>query len=89
MLFIEYDVTSEGLIELVALINAVEEDGADPDGEAWLDWRRSHEDGGHGCASVPPDDLILMESTEDPDDLAAIIERVLLADRRTKEEVAS
>jgi hypothetical protein len=38
---------------------------------------------------VPPDDLILMESTEDPDDLAAIIERVLLADRRTKEEVAS
>jgi len=89
MLFIEYDVTEDGQIELVALINAVEEDGDDPDGEAWLTWRRSHEDGGHGCAPVPPEDLALMETTEDPDELAAIVERVLLADRRTKEEVPS
>jgi hypothetical protein len=88
LLFIEYDVTSEGQIELVALINAVEEDGSDPDGEAWLNWRRSHEDGGLGCAPVPPEELALMEVTEDPDGLAAIVERVLLADRRTKEEVA-
>jgi len=89
MLFIEYDVSPEGLIELVALINAIEEDQADPDGEAWLEWRRSHEDDGHGCAPVPPDDLALMEATEDPGELAAIVERILLADRRTKEEVAS
>ena len=32
MLFIEYDVTPTGEIVLVALINAVEEDGADEDG---------------------------------------------------------
>jgi hypothetical protein len=28
-----------------------------------------------------------MESTEDPDELAAVVERILLADRRTKEDV--
>ena len=39
MLFIEYDVHPSGQIELVALINAVEEDGLDPDGAAWLTWR--------------------------------------------------
>jgi hypothetical protein len=89
MLFIEYDVTVDGRIELVALINAVEEDENDPDGEAWLDWRRNHEDGGLGCARVSPGDLALMEATEDPDDLAAIVERVLLDDRRTKEEAVS
>ena len=33
MLFIEYDVNPEGEIELVALINAIEEDGEDPDGK--------------------------------------------------------
>ena len=41
MLFIEYDVSTEGEIELVALINAIEEDGQDPDGEAWWVWRSS------------------------------------------------
>lgn len=89
MLAIEYDVTPEGVIELVALINAVEEDGADPGGEAWLTWRRSHEDGGLGCAPIPPDDLARMEGTEDPEALRAIVESVILADRRAKEEVAS
>lgn len=89
MLAIEYDVTPEGEIELVALVNAVEEDGADPDGEAWLTWRRSPEDGGLGCAPIPPDDLARMEGTEDPEALRAIVESVILADRRTKEEVAS
>ena len=39
MLFIEYDVTPDGSIELVALINAVEENGADPDGADWMAWR--------------------------------------------------
>ena len=39
MLFIEYDVTAQGEIELVALINATEEDGADPDGADWMAWR--------------------------------------------------
>ena len=55
MLFIEYDVNLEGEIELVALINAIEEDGKDPDGEAWLVGRAEHEDGGMGCAGVPPE----------------------------------
>jgi hypothetical protein len=88
MLFVEYDVMDDGQIELVALINAVDEDGSDPTGEVWLTWRRSHEDGGHGCAPVPPGDLALMESAQDPDELAAIVERILLADRRTKERAA-
>lgn len=84
-LAIEYDVTPEGLIEVVALVNAVEEDGADPEGDAWLAWRRTHEDGGLGCVLVPPDDLAMMEATEDPDELRGIVERVVLEDRRTKE----
>jgi hypothetical protein len=87
VLFIEYDVTEKGEIELVALIDAVEEDGDDPDGEAWMAWRAEHEDGGMGCVGVPPEDLTTMEQTEDPDELAAIVERIILADRATKEEV--
>lgn len=87
MLAIEYDVSESGEIQLVALINAVEENGDDPDGSAWLTWRRSLEDGGMGCAPVPPDDLELLERTEDPDQLRAIVERVVLADRAAKETV--
>ena len=90
MLFIEYDVTPEGEIELVALVNAIEENGEDDDGAAWMDWRRSEfDDDGMGSVGVPPEDLALMESTEDPDELRAIVERIILADRATKEEVAS
>jgi len=89
MLFLEYDVTQDGQIELVALINAVEEDDEDPDGEAWLSWRRTREDKGLGCAPVLPEELALMEATESPEELAAIVERVILADRRMKEEVVS
>jgi hypothetical protein len=84
-LAIEYDVTPAGVIELVGLINAVEEDGTDPDGAAWLAWRRAHEDGGLGCVLVPPADLSRMEATEDPDELRTIVEQVILADRRAKE----
>lgn len=84
-LAIEYDVTLEGEIELVALINAVEEDGDDPDGEAWLGWRMTHEDRGMGSVLVPPETLARMEATEDPDELRAIVEQLVLADRRTKE----
>ena len=89
VLVIEYDVTVEGMVELVALINAVEEGGADPGGEAWLAWRRGHEDSGMGCAPVPPEMLTRMEATEDPDELRAIVETVILADRRAKEELPS
>jgi hypothetical protein len=85
MLFIEYDVDPEGTIELVALIDAVDEDGQDPDGDAWLAWRRSHEDGGMGCAPVPRADAEAMEAAESPDQLRAVVERVVLADRATKE----
>ena len=89
MLFIEYDVTPEGEIELVALINAIEEDDADPDGEHWKAWRAEHEDGGMGSVGVSSADLTLMEETEDPDALAAIVEGIILADRANKEEVTS
>lgn len=41
-----------------------------------------------GCVPVPSDDLKAMESTEDPSELRAIVERIILADRATKEEVA-
>ena len=89
MLFIEYDVTQNGEIELVALINAVEEDGEDPDGEAWMTWRAQHEDGGMGSVGVSAADLTIMEATEEPAELSAIVERIILADRAGKEEVPS
>jgi hypothetical protein len=89
VLFIEYDVNEKGEIELVALINAVEEDGQDPDGEAWLAWRAEHEDKGMGCVGVPPADLKQMEEAEDTEELVGIVERIILADRATKEEVPS
>ena len=85
MLFIEYDVSKDGKIELVALINAVEEDGNDSDGEAWLQWRATHDDGGMGCVGVQHQDLNAMESAEDPETLATIVERLIIADRITKE----
>ncbi|MHB8290260.1 MAG: hypothetical protein ACYDEY_13715 [Acidimicrobiales bacterium] len=87
MLAVEYDVMPDGLVEVVALINAVDEEDSDPDGEGWLAWRRSHEDGGLGCARIPPTELARMEATEDPEELWAIVESVILADRLTKEEV--
>jgi hypothetical protein len=88
LLCIEYDVAPDGGIELVALINAVDEDGDDPDGEAWLAWRRrTFDDEGFGCAAVGDDDLALLESTEDAVSLRAIVERIVLADRGTKERV--
>jgi hypothetical protein len=87
VLAVEYDVTPDGQIELVALMNAVDEEGSDPEGEAWLAWRRSHEDEGLGCAPIPPAELARMEATEDPEELRAIVENVILADRRAKEEI--
>ena len=43
------------------------------------------DDNGLGCAGVPASQLALMERTEDPDELRAIVERIILADRATKE----
>ena len=88
MLFIEYDVHDDGEIELVALINATEEGGEDEDGEAWLSWRRTHEDAGMGCAPVSPAELRQLEETEDPDELRALVEQIILTDRAGKETVA-
>ena len=89
MLAIEYDVTEAGEIELVALVNAVDEDGDDPAGVAWLAWRRGLEDAGMGCAPVPDEELRRLEQTEDAEELRGIVERVVLDDRRAKERVAS
>jgi hypothetical protein len=87
LLFIEYDVTAQGAIEVVALINAVEENGDDADGADWMAWRASEfDDDGLGCVGVPASELALMETTEDADRLRAIVERVILADRATKEQ---
>ena len=86
MLFIEYDVHPDGEIELVALVNAVDEDRYDPDGSSWLQWRSAEfDDDGLGCVGVSPTDLALMEETEDPDQLRTIVERIILADRSVKE----
>jgi hypothetical protein len=88
VLFIEYDVGRDGQIQLVGLINAVERDGQDPAGEAWLAWRRqTFDDDGLGCVAVRPDELAAMESTDDPDELRSIVERIILADRADKEAV--
>ena len=89
MLFIEYDVGDDGMIEVVGLINAIEETDEDPLGEDWMGWRQSFDDNGLGCVGVSPEDLTLMESTDDPEQIRAIVERVILADRATKEEVPS
>jgi hypothetical protein len=86
VLFIEYDVTSAGAIELVALINAVEENGNDVDGADWLAWRvAAFDDHGMGCVGVPAADLARLEQTEDAGELRAIVERIILDDRATKE----
>ena len=86
MLFIEYDVTPTGAIELVPLINAVEENGEDVDGSDWLAWRTAaFDDGGLGCVGVSAVQLALMEQTDDVEQLRAIVERIILDDRTTKE----
>jgi hypothetical protein len=86
MLFIEYDVDPDGEIELVALVNAVDEDGHDPDGSSWLQWRVAEfDDDGLGCVGVSPSELARMENTEDPIQLRAMVERIILADRSAKE----
>jgi hypothetical protein len=86
MLFIEYDVAADGVMEVVGLVNAVESDDRDPLGDAWLAWRRTEfEDGGLGCAAVAPADLVRMESARDADALHAVVEEILLADRAAKQ----
>ncbi len=86
MLFIEYDVTAQGEIELVALINAVEENGEDGDGAAWMSWRVTEfDDDGLGCVGVPPDQLARLVQTDDVDELRGIVEAIVLDDRARKE----
>ena len=90
MLFIEYDVDAQGQIELVALINAVEEDGQDEDGSDWLAWRRSEfDDGGAGCVGVTPTSSPRWRRPSDPEQLRAMVEGIILADRATKEGASS
>jgi hypothetical protein len=85
VLFIEYDVRQDGMIELVALIEAVDEAGDDPEGDAYHAWRRTHEDGGLGCLKVGHADREALERMEDPDELRSAVEALVLADRRQKE----
>lgn len=89
MLFIEYDVGDDGTIVVVGLINAIEENDEDPFGEDWMIWRQSFDDNGLGCVAVSAEDLTLMESTDDPEQIRDIVERIILTDRATKEEVPS
>jgi hypothetical protein len=90
MLFIEYDVDAEGQIELVALINAIDEEGQDADGSEWLAWRRSEfDDDGAGCVGVTADDLATLEATDDPAQLRSLVEGIILADRAAKESAAT
>jgi hypothetical protein len=89
LLFIEYDVTPDGAIEVVALVNAVEENGEDADGADWLAWRVTEfDDDGLGCVGVPAAQLALMETTDDLDELRSVVERIILADRATKERAS-
>jgi hypothetical protein len=86
MLFIEYDVTEQGEIEVVALINAIEQNGDDPNGADWMAWRATDfDDHGLGCVGVDPQQLALMEATEDVAGLRAVVEDIIMADRATKE----
>ena len=90
VLFIEYDVTEQGEIEVVGLINAVEEHGEDADGSDWMAWRVTEfEDDGLGCVGVPAAQLALMEEADDVDALRNIVERIILDDRATKEQSQS
>jgi hypothetical protein len=90
VLFIEYDVTPTGEIELVALINAVEENGDDADGSDWMTWRSAEfADDGMGCVGVPAAQLAQMEQTDDPEQLRTIVERIILDDRAAKERPPS
>jgi hypothetical protein len=87
MLAIEYDVDEEGVIHVVALVNAEEEAGDDPHGEAWLAWRRAHEDGGRGCVGVSGDSLRALEvllEEEQEDEFVSEIERLVIADHNAK-----
>ena len=52
---------------MVALINAVEENGEDADGTDWMAWRAAEfDDDGLGCVGVPAAQLVLMEADRRP-----------------------
>ena len=84
MLFIEYDVDDAGLIEVVAVIDAFDEDGLDPDASEWIDWRNSFEDAGHGCVAVPVEIEEAIDAPESPSEVLDRIEMLILADRISK-----
>ncbi len=85
MLFIEYDVDEEGLIEVVAVVDAYEEDDLDPGATEWIAWRNSFEDGGHGFVAVPQDLEEAIEADHDPGELLDRIEKLIVTDRIAKE----
>lgn len=85
MLAVEYDVAEDGLIHVVAVIEAVDEEGVDLEGEAWIRWRRAHSDEGHGCVVLSPTEFKLIGDTEDEDELRRITEMAILRDRQGNE----
>lgn len=51
--------------------------------------RAAFDDHGMGCVGVPPAQLAVLETTEDPDALRTLVEQIILADHATKEEPRS
>ncbi|MGC8481934.1 MAG: hypothetical protein ACP5PJ_10330, partial [Acidimicrobiales bacterium] len=78
------------VIHIVALVNAEEESGEDPDGEAWLAWRRGHEDGGRGCVGVAGNALRALElllEEEHEREFVSEIERIVMEDHNGKAQL--
>jgi hypothetical protein len=84
MLFIEYDHDDEENVQLIALIDASEENDEDPSGEHWLEWRRSLDDKGIGCCPVTEADNERMDAIADPNELRHFVMGVVRADAAAK-----
>lgn len=85
ILVVEYDVLADGAVEIVALISAEEQSGSDPDSLEWLAWRDSVDDARSSYIVMPPDAVAAIDSTEDDEEILAIIERAVVEGHNAKE----